>query len=246
MRLPKRLRGSLALALLAGSLAGCQTALPSQPPVEARPAVTVPDAWLGMARFELAQLNQQQEDPLNLTAQQRQQLERIAQEIQGSDRSGVVQQLLIAPTIDTVALKAQLVQTASEIDLAANAQVRIRNILTPEQRQTIIASLRQAPAQASGVGEDEMQGLSELNLTAEQRQLLTAMNSALRQHDQQHRQQLNQAQIRLLETGDASAYRQALIALNQTLPVDAMVAFFSSLTQAQRQKLFQGSGGGNR
>jgi len=246
MRLPKRLRAPLTLALLAGSLAGCQASLPHQPPPEPAPALTVPAGWLAPAAYGISQLNQRQgEDPLNLTQAQRQELERIGREAQGGDRSGQLQQMLLAQTIDPAALRAQLVQSAAEIDQAVATQVRMRNVLTAEQRQTLIQAFRQEGGQASSTTDEQMQAMQrQLNLTAEQQQAMTAMNTALQRHEEANRSRLSQATIALIQTGDGSAYRQALVEINRTMPVDAMVAFFSSLSQTQRQTLFGNTGGG--
>ncbi len=247
MRLPKRLQAALSLALLAGSLTACQTPVPTQQPPASSPALTVPAEWLAPASYGISQATSQQgEDPLNLTEAQRQAFQRISSEAQSSDRSSQIQKLLLAPTIDPTALKAELVQTPAEIDQAVSIQLRLRNLLTADQRQRLIQSLRQAPETGTSTPDSEMQTMQQqLNLTAEQRQAMTAMNTAMRQHDEANRSRLTQSQIALVESGNGDSYRQALTEVNRTMPVDAMVAFFTSLSQAQRQKLFSSSSGGS-
>jgi Spy/CpxP family protein refolding chaperone len=237
----KRLSFTLVIALLAGSLAGCHTAPPTSSPLELAPN----------ASREISQATPTQEsDPLNLTAEQRRQIEAITQASMQGDSSAGLQQLLLAPTLDVAALRAQLVQSDGDLDKAVSSQLRLREILTPQQRDTLIAAFRQAPqSTAASSDQSQMQAMQrQLNLTPEQTRALTAMTTALQQHETANQSRIQQAHITLISTGDATAYRQALSEANRTMPVDVLVAFYSSLSQAQRQSLVSppsNSGSGN-
>jgi Spy/CpxP family protein refolding chaperone len=227
----KRLPFTVAIALLAGSLAGCQVIIPNASPFEPAPA----------APLEISQGNPTQgSDPLNLTAEQRQQIEAINQSSLQGDSSAGLQRLLVAPTLDVSALRAQLAQSDGDIDKAVDAQLRFRNILTPQQRTTLIAAFQQTPQSSDGSsGQSQMQAMQQqLNLTPEQTRALTAMTTALQQHERANQSRIQQAHISLISTGDATAYRQALAEANLSMPLDAVVAFYTSLSQAQRQSLF--------
>lgn len=226
----KRLSFTMAIALMAGSLAGCHAPLPSARALEPAPA----------APFAISQGNSSQgSDPLNLTAEQRRQMEAINQDAMQGD-SSALQALLAAPTLDVAAVKAQLTQSDADIDKAVNAQLKLRGILTPQQRTTLIAAIQQPGAQGSQEpsGDSQMQAMQQqLKLTPDQTRALSAMTTALQQHEKAHQSSIQQAHVTLLSTGDATAYRQALSEANRTMPVDAMVAFYSSLSQSQRRSL---------
>lgn len=234
-----RLASTLALVLLAGSLTACHALPPNAGPLPASP-VTAP-AILPVS-LDISQANQTETDPLNLTDEQKKQFAAINQETEKSDRSAALQRVLLAPQIDAASLRSQLTQTASDIDQTVNTQIRLRNILTPQQRQTLAESYRSASQSDSSMTDSQMKAMQEdLKLTAEQSRLFSAMNDAMKRHAEANRTRLRDAQITLLTTGEGGAFRAALVESNRTMPLDAMVAFFSSLNQSQRQSLFSGS-----
>lgn len=241
---PSRLPSALMLVLLAGSLAACLGSPPNASPVPKAPLPAA--AQLLPASLDISQANQQEgSDPLNLTAEQRRQFTAISQEAQRNDRSSELQRLLLAPEIDTARLRSQLTQSESDIAQAVSMQLRLREILTPQQRQTLIQNYQQASASSeSGPTESQLRSMQqELGLNAEQMRLFTAMAEASKRHTEANDQQLRQAQITLVQTGNGEPFRQALLASNRSMPLDELVAYFSSLTQAQRQKLFSESSG---
>lgn len=242
--LTSKLASALAFALLAGSLAACLGTPPTSGPLPKAPVQAFPQ--LLPSSLDILQANPQEgSDPLNLTSEQRRQLSAISQEAEKNDRSSEFQRVLLAPQIDVAALRSQLTATESDITQSVNMQLRIRNILTPQQRQTLVDNFRQSSqAGDGGTSESQLKTLQQqLSLTAEQTRLFTAMNDAMRRHTEANRTRLRDAQIALVQNGDANAFRQALIESNRTMPVDTMIAYFSNLSQAQRQKLFTESSG---
>ena len=236
-----KLASVLALTMLAGSLTACQISPPLSAPVPQSPVqfspMTVPSP------FEISQATRQQEsDPLNLTETQKQQFAAISQEAMKTDRSADLQRVLTASQVDTAALRNALVQSDSDIRQSVAVQVKMRNILTPQQRQTLVQNYQQSSQSSDTQTESQLQEVQkQLSLTAEQTRLYSAMSDALRSHTAANRERLRNAQITLVNTGEGEEYRQALIESNRTLPVDAMIAYFTSLSQAQRQKLFSSS-----
>lgn len=243
----KRLTATVTVALLAGSLLGCQASPPNSLPIAPSLGTGLQASLVAPEPFGISQANQQQEsDPLNLTTDQQRQLEAISREGQSTDRSSQLQKVLLAVTIDAAALRPLLIQTAAEIDQSVSAQVKMRNVLTTEQRQKLIQLTRQveeAPTTTTSM-ESQMQAMAQqMNLTTAQKTVLAAMNTAIQKHNLAYQSRLQKAYIALIETGDGSTYRAALIESNSTSPVDAMIAFFSSLSQAQRQKAFSSQSG---
>jgi len=233
-----RLPSALMLVLLAGSLAACLGSPPNASPV---PRAPLPAATqLLPSSLDISQANQQESDPLNLTTEQRRQFTAISQEAQRNDRSSEVQRLLLAPEIDSANLRRQLMQSESDISQTVSMQLRLREILTPQQRQTLIQNYQQvSPSSESGPTESQLRSMQqELGLNAEQMRLFSVMSEATKRHTEAHDQRLRQAQITLVQTGDGEPFRQALLASNRSMPLDAVVAYFASLTQSQRQKLF--------
>ncbi|MNR81972.1 hypothetical protein D3C72_127240 [compost metagenome] len=235
---------ALALVLLAGSLTACHLSPPSSGPIPKAPVQASP--MLLPASLDISQAtNQQESDPLNLTASQRQQFATISQEAMKNDRSADLQRLLTAAQVDVAALRNALSQSESDITQSVNLQVRMRNILTPQQRQTLVQSYQQSSQTSEGsMSESQLQeAQKQLSLTADQMRLLSAMNDAMKRHTEANRAPLRNAQIALVNTGEGEQFRQALLAANRSQPLDAMIAYFTSLSQAQRQKLFTNSSG---
>jgi Spy/CpxP family protein refolding chaperone len=234
------------LALTLGALAGCAMPPATPPsveiPRETRPVLPAPVG--AQAHFTISQANGTEDsDPLaalNLTAQQRQQLEALEREAPQSDRSAVIQRLLLAPQIDVQALKARMSESEADISRSVEMLVKVRNILTPQQRAQLVQTLNRQPEATSQNGnETQLQEMQkQLSLNAEQTRLFSAMVTARRSHEQAQSRPMREAYASFMTSGDAEAYRQAMLASNRSMPLDAMIAFFSSLTQAQRQKLF--------
>ncbi len=244
-----RRRSILVLAL--GVLAGCalppSTAPSVEIPRESRPALPAPEDQgpeAALAPFIISQATSTEgSDPLaalNLTADQRKQLEAIGRDAPQNDRPAAVQKLLLAPQIDVQALKAMLSESEAEISRSVDNLMKVRNILTPQQREQVVQALNREPEATSQSGnETELQEFQkQLNLTAEQTRLFRAMVTAMQSHQQAQSRPMREAYASLMTRGDAEAYRQAMLASNRSVPTDALIAFYSSLTQAQRQKLF--------
>ena len=247
-----RLRSALVLVLTAGSLAACGAAPPASVPVApgeetfsrlTNPELTSPQLTISQANGSEANTN-----PLNLTEAQQKQLQQLQQEAPQNERLAQLQRMLLASELDAPALKAQLVETEDELTSAIAAMVKVRNILTPQQRQMLLKDLDQPAAAGGEPTEAQMKTLREqLRLTPDQERAFTAMNQANQAHQQASQKLMRPAYATFLSTGDTSALRQAYLEANRTRPIDAMVAFYMLLSQSQRKTLFsssQGSGTG--
>lgn len=246
------LRSSCALALAIGLMTACGTP-PTTNPVKTPPEAVraLPEMVLAPAPFGISQANgQTNQNPLNLSAAQQRQLQEILQQETPNERLNRLQEMLLAPQIDPEALRAQLRGNESEIDAAISTMMRVREILTPQQRQQLVADVQQAApqtdAQAQATQLSEMR--QRLNLNTEQQQAFTALSNALEAQQQAIARRLGTAYARLMTTGDTEPIREVYREAERSRPLNEMVAFYASLSQSQRQTLFgsqQGSSGGS-
>lgn len=240
----KRLRSLLVLAVTAGSLTACSAGAPSSPRIEAPQGMPPVLSLPGQAHLEISQAPQTETSDLlaqlKLSDAQRKALEAIGQGAPQDTRSAALQRLLLAPQIDAEAIKSQYALSEEEVSRAVSDLEKVRDILTPEQRQKLVQALSQQGAGASQASsESQLKTMREqLKLTPDQERAYTAMTTALQSHAQAERKRMQDAYAAIMSGGDSSAFRQALLEANRTLPIDAMIAFYRSLSQSQRQTLF--------
>lgn len=237
---------SWGLAVAALLTAGCMAA-PASPPAptapEAPPLAPIGSGSMGSTPMALFQAPEgQASDPfaaLNLTDAQKRQLEALQTDT-GPDHSAEIRRLLLAPQVDQAALKALLTPSDASLEGSLKQMVALRDILTPEQRQKLIQAMNQQPptsqeASTQNQLPDELK--QRLGLTSEQQRAMDAMNQALQAHHQATQGQILSVTVAFMNSGDVAALRQATFAHARAMPIDAMVAFYSSLSQAQRRML---------
>ncbi len=242
-----RFRSGLALVMTAGILSACGTAPPSSPLTREGAAKRAP------AHLEISQASETApRDPmagLNLTTEQQQQLQAIEQGSSQSGSSDELQRQLLASEIDPLALKGLLKQSETDLAKAVDDMVKVREILTPQQRQMLVKALDQPPqgsaSATSADSETQLQAMREqLSLTPAQEQAFKTMNAALQVHQKAQQERMQPAYATFMMSGDTTGVRQALEEANQTMPVDAMVGFYGSLSLSQRRSLL-GTEAGN-
>lgn len=177
----------------------------------------------------------QPRDPLNLSQTQQQQLQQIAQQAQPDQASldtwmQKFGDLLLANQIDVPALVQHLKQNRQQmvanVDKTIQALVATRNILTNEQRATFAQLQNQQPP-------DGYDALKDLNLTAEQRQALQAVEATAVQ------QATAKAIGQFMQSGDQQQLRAAVQqAFDQMPQPEAIARAMASLSLDQRKKLF--------
>lgn len=247
---------SLAVATLL--TAGCM-ASPASAPAPTAPAAPLPAPMgsgpvgyspVGSAPLGLLQAPEgEASDPfaaLNLTDAQKRQLEAL-QTDPGPDHSTEIRRLLLAPQVDKAALKALLTPSDASLEASLKQMVAMRAVLTPEQRQKLIQAMNQkppTPQEASTQNQLPDEFKQRLSLTSEQQRAFDAMNQALQAHHQATQGQILSVTVAFMTSGDAAALRQATFAHARSMPVDAMVAFYASLSQAQRRMLVGPESGG--
>lgn len=235
------------LLVAALAMTGCQ-AVPAGAPLPAAPAekLALPAGAIAYP-FELLQApGQTANDPLaalKLTDEQRRQLAAIPTGDQ-PDQSAEFRRILQAPEVDKAALKALLTPPEAALDASLKWMVAVRNILTPVQRQQLVAMSKQQPA--SGEETPSQSQLSEdatkrLALTPEQEQALKAMSQALEAHHRATQAKMPALMEAFMASGDTTAMRKASLENARAMPLDAVVAFYASLTQAQRNQLISQS-----
>lgn len=177
----------------------------------------------------------QPRDPLNLSQAQQQQMQQIAKQAQPDQATldAWMQKfgdLLLANQIDVPTLVQHLKQNRQQmianVDKTIQALVATRNILNNEQRATFAQLQNQQPPE----GYDT---LKDLNLTAEQRQALLAVEATAVQ------QATAKAIGQFMQNGDQQQLRAAVQrAFDQMPQPEAIARAMASLSLDQRKKLF--------
>jgi Spy/CpxP family protein refolding chaperone len=152
----------------------------------------------------------------------------------------VIKGLLKAESFDAVAFKAAL-EAMPKLPEMKNNHLELlkqgRDILTAEQRAKLVEKLKAAPAMdPSTMMEKKMPAdkmLGDLNLTDAQKALFEAIKPGGDRPDHSKRRA---AMISFIESGN-TAELEALKPAARQLPIDAMVAFVSSLDAGQRAKI---------
>lgn len=155
--------------------------------------------------------------------------------------------LLLVENVDAAALKAfadarkqeRLVKQSEHLE----RMVAARGILTDEQRNNLVAQLGQAPEKHAGMpfgGPGMMfeRVLSGLNLTAVQQQAVDALQAKMKaQSESPARDEMRQAFIGFIKTGDKTALTERMANAGDRLPLDELIQVATALDLSQRTTL---------
>lgn len=246
-----RMGSSLSLAVGISLLAGCQ-ALPSTMHLPAPVAVHQPTPARHLpvpGRMESLQArvgeSSQGFGELNLSDEQKRQLGAVLSDSQPDSQTNQpaeIQRVMLAPQVDSAALKALLTPNEASDTATINKMVALRNLLAPHQRQKLIQRMKQDPpskVHTLGGARQIPDALKQrLGLTPEQEKALAAMNEALEAYHLATQTIMLAATEDFMNTGNVHAFRQASRKHARTMPIDAMVAFYASLSHSQRHLMF--------
>lgn len=246
-----RMGSRFSLAVGISLLAGCQ-ALPSTMHLHAPAAVrqAMPATHLPVpGRREILQApvgeSSQGFAELNLTDEQKRQLGAVLSDSQSDaqpSQPAEIQRVLLAPQVDSAALKAVLTPDEASDTATINQMVALRKLLAPHQRQKLIQRMKQDPpskAHTLGGARQIPDALKQrLGLSPKQEKALAVMNEALETYHRATQAIMLAATEDFMNTGNVHAFRQASLKHARTMPIDAMVAFYASLSQSQRHLMF--------
>jgi hypothetical protein len=178
--------------------------------------------------------DQQQQDPLGLSDQQKKQLAETFQALRPNETQQQtmkqIQQLLLADKVDvaglTTALDSSRQSLVQNVDKVISMFQGLRQVLDENQRNKLVSLMQQQDNQPA-----QPQFPHELNLSQQQQAALAAL-----QPDQR---KMNQALIDFLQSADQKALREAITNDLAAMPKPGIIAAaLAGLNHDQRQKMF--------